>query len=198
MVAQCWGGPPDVLHRPAHAACAAVLKVNPPEEHRISTKSRREQHRLRGGMSKGIELPRDAGRKVELLLQKPVAQRGLVHHCDEVRAGLVVLCPAIEHERQLTARDESLGGILPFLGLLVPPALEKCLLCEGEAPVWVDLECLHDRVERVRHAGGGKIVALAVEVLVHGLQPANIVMRVRDQVYLLPPPPIEGPCQFGL
>ena len=37
---------------------------------------------------------------------------------------------------------------------------------------------LHDRVERVRHAGGGKIVALAVKVLINGLEPADIVMGV--------------------
>ena len=97
---------------------------------------------------------------------------------------LTVLSPAVQHEGELAARDQLLCDVAALVVLLVPPPLEEGLLGEGEAPVGVHLEALDDGVEGVADAGVLEIVSLAVEVLVDRLEPADIVVRVGDQVHI--------------
>ena len=90
--------------------------------------------------------------------------------------------PAAVDELQLTSRHQLLHVRLRRVGLLPPPALEEGLLHVDELAGGIALQGGDDRGEDVLDGCVLDVLMGADVVLVHGLQPAHIVVRVRDQV----------------
>eukprot|EP00958_Prasinococcus_capsulatus_P013399 scaffold1381_cov386-Prasinococcus_capsulatus_cf.AAC.22 len=113
-----------------------------------------------------------------------MAKCGLVHHTHIVGRGFVMHAPAAADELQLTVPHQFLYVGLHCLSLLVVPPNKERHFHVYELPVGVVEQLPNHRVQDVLNLGlldGG---VGAIEVLIHCFQPANVVVRVRNQVYV--------------
>ena len=175
---------PHELHRPVAHAPVAVLVVDPPDVKRVEARFRAQQRGLRRGVAKRVEVPADARHDAELALQPALPVRRLIDHRCEVEAALVVLRPPAVHEHKLLVGDEPPHERARGVVLLQPPPLEVSLLGKRPRAGRVAEQLREDGVERVLHARIlGQRAVRAVVVLIGGLEPADVQVRVRHEVY---------------
>mmetsp|Transcript_40810 Transcript_40810/g.115511 ORF Transcript_40810/g.115511 Transcript_40810/m.115511 type:complete len:219 (+) Transcript_40810:1325-1981(+) len=177
------GGAPHELGLPPLRAERQVLVVDAPEEEPREADLGGEERRMRRGVPEGVDLPADPRRHPELLHQELVAQRRLVDHVQVERRGLVVHAPTSVDHFELTGLDQPPGEVAHGGALLVPPPLEEGLLRVREGPVRVLAQGAHHGVEDHPYARVLDGVVLPREILIKGLEPAHVVMRVRHDVH---------------
>lgn len=88
------------------------------------------------------------------------------------------------YEFQPPGADEPLHRILDNVALLPPPPLEKCLLDVDELAVLVPEQRRHERIQHVLNARALDGVVGSDVVLVDGLEPADVVVGVGDDVHV--------------
>ena len=88
------------------------------------------------------------------------------------------------YELQPAGADEPLHCILDHVALLPPPSLEKRLLDVDELAVLVLEQRRHERIQHVLNAGILDGVVGSDVVLVDGLEPADVVVGVGDDVHV--------------
>ena len=130
-------------------------------------------------MTEWVDLPADDRDDVELIFEVGVAERLLVHHVDVVRHRLVVHAPAAVDERKLLGVDELAHLRLGGVGLHAPPALEEGDLGVDELARRVARKALDHGGDHAANVGVLDRVVGPGVVLVDGLEPAGVVVRVR-------------------
>eukprot|EP00964_Phaeocystis_antarctica_P118442 scaffold82230_cov73-Phaeocystis_antarctica.AAC.2 len=116
-----------------------------------------------------------------------MAQRRLVDHVDVVRRRLIVHAPAAVDKLQLPRPHEPPRERLDLRCLLRPPTLEEGLFRVDELALGVLGQRADHRVEDVPNARVLDAVVLPSVVLIDRLQPADVVMCVRDDVHVEDP-----------
>ena len=142
--------------------------------------------RLRRGVAEGVELPSHSGkrRRAKLARDEGVSASGLLEHVRDVGGGLVVHAPPAVDKLQAALGDEG-SNLGPSRGsLLTPPAREKGHLRVHEGFGGIGEEGVHDAGQDVANGGvldGG--VGAGV-VLIHRLEPSDVVVGVRNDVHV--------------
>jgi hypothetical protein len=139
---------------------------------------------LNSRVTKGINLPTDAGGDIKLLLYISVPECCLVNHVDIVSGSLVMHTISTIDELKLPPFHKLPHSVLHPWSLLSPPSLEKGLFHINELAVWVLLQCCHNGIQYILNCSNLNAVIGADEVLIYGLEPAHIVMGVTHQVHI--------------
>ena len=135
-------------------------------------------------MSERVDLPADGGNVVgsELCQYELMAECGLIDHVHVVRPGLVMHAPAAVDELPLAGRYKLLHVGPHRVALLPPPALEEGLLDVDELALRIALQSGDGRGEDMLYGCVLDVLVRADVVLVDGLEPAHIVVRVGDEM----------------
>ena len=99
----------------------------------------------------------------------------LVDHLHVERRGLIVHAPSAVYEFNLPGMHQR-AHLFLFGGRLVPPACKECRLDPHELAVTI--------LREPRQEGVQDVVDLVEKVLVHCDLPADIIMRMGDQVHV--------------
>ena len=124
-------------------------------------------------------MPTNSRSEAKLTLQELMADHHVVHHIVVMSAGFIMHRPPSVDEIKATLLDQVSDRVLHFLGLAIPPHGEELHLDLSESLVRI--------LEKLIDSSGNDHVDLssldllrrASEILVHRLQPAYIVVRVR-------------------
>ena len=135
-------------------------------------------------MTEGVDVPandRD-GVVSKLLLEPLVTDKHIVHHVVVVSAGFVMHRPASVHEFETALFDKVTHLIFELLILMTPPEGEEFHFDLGETFVFVGKKLDDIGVNNVLYICGLDVLFRASEVLIWRLEPADVVVTVRDQM----------------
>mmetsp|Transcript_2023 Transcript_2023/g.4500 ORF Transcript_2023/g.4500 Transcript_2023/m.4500 type:complete len:356 (-) Transcript_2023:31-1098(-) len=142
-----------------------------------------------GAVAEGIDLPADGRSQPEGLEQKEVAEGHLLDHVAVVCGSFVVHTPSAIDKLQPPSHDQPVHLPLLVAALLAPPTPEEAHLDVGELTIrvgsildviWVD--GVGDCVENHRHIRPLDAVVQTHVVLVHSLEPPDVIVCVMNQM----------------
>ena len=176
-------GVPDEVETLVESPLALVLVVDASEEHPVETELG-EQRGLFAGVAEGVDLPADLGTAAgaEGLVEELEAQSHLLYGRVIGHRRLVVHAPAAIDELEPALVDEPPDDGLHLVALLEPPLLEEGHLDVDESLLPIHQQLRNHRVEDVLDAGVTEALLRPVKVLVHRLEPADIVMGVGNDM----------------
>ena len=79
---------------------------------------------------------------------------------------------------------KSMNGVMHLVILLEPPLPEEGRLHVNKPPARVVQQCIHHRVQNVLDSRPLNVTPRAIVVLVDGLEPAHVIMRMRNDVHI--------------
>jgi hypothetical protein len=106
----------------------------------------------------------------------------VVDHVLEVRACFIMHAPSSIHKLQTTFLDELPHCILYLVSLLLIPHSKELHFDIGKFAVWVEDELLYCRAQDQIHFGSLVTLIRPSVILINCFEPANIVMRVSNQM----------------
>ena len=133
-------------------------------------------------MTKRIEQPSYPRSHSKLLLQELMPSVHIIENIFIDRAGLVVSRPTSVEELKPSLFDKLFQSILDGLGLLVIPHSEVLHFYISELGVRSETHLLNYGVENELNSGVVGQLESTREVFINSLQPANIVMRMRNHM----------------
>ena len=133
-------------------------------------------------MTEGVNLPPNTGLHSHFSLQKLLTKHHVVDHILVVNASFVVHGPASINELQTALLSEHADSRLDVFCLLEPPHLEELHLNLCVSAVGISKELLYNCVESHLNISILDLSSCTSEVSINGLKPADIIVRVRDQV----------------
>mmetsp|Transcript_14435 Transcript_14435/g.19565 ORF Transcript_14435/g.19565 Transcript_14435/m.19565 type:complete len:244 (+) Transcript_14435:354-1085(+) len=178
-------GFPDPLHALAIHAHRFVFVVDAGEEPGVESHLG-EETRVRIRVTERVDVPTDAwdGEVSKLAQEELVANHHVVHHIVVMGACFILHGPASVDELKTTLPDKLAHVIFLLLGLALPPHGEELHLDLSESLLFVSHE-LHDiGVDDVLDIGVLFILIATSEVLIYGLEPADVVVAVRNNVHV--------------
>ncbi|WVZ25017.1 hypothetical protein V8G54_003561 [Vigna mungo] len=95
---KCFGGTPNNFKRLISFALSSVLIINSCKMYRIKPKLSSKKVSLHSRVSKWINLPSNGGSLVKLILDKSMAQSGLINHVYVVRCSFIVHAPTTVYD----------------------------------------------------------------------------------------------------
>lgn len=176
------GWPPDHLHCFVPQPLCFVLIVDSAEKHGLEAHLGKE--RGRGCLvSKGIDVPGSLWDVPESLLQPPQPYNHVLDEILVVNGGFVRGAPPCVDELQLAVGDQ--GFHAPFLHFwgLAPPSVKEGHLYDDELVVGMFGEFGDDCIDGVLDPSQLHLVIASVEILVDSFKPANIIVRMCNQMY---------------
>ena len=174
---------PDPLHRLVGHAHFPILVVDTSEEPGVKAHLSKEA-RVTIRVTKGIDVPANDWDRIisKLTLEPLVTDEHVVHHVVVVRTGLVMHGPASVHKFKTTLFDKVAHSVFFGLILVVPPHGEEFHLDLAEALLFVGKKLNYIGVNNVLHIGGLDVLRGAREVLIGRLEPADVIVTVRNQM----------------
>ena len=134
-------------------------------------------------MAEWIQMPSDARLDAKLLEQIVMTRLHVVDDVWVIGTSLVVHTPPSIHELKLSIQDELPDISLHLFSLVSPPQIPEAHFDLCEFALRVTQQLLDGEVDDQFHVANLDIVAVACVVLVDGLQPTNIIVRMRNQVH---------------
>ncbi|VEL41294.1 unnamed protein product [Protopolystoma xenopodis] len=174
---------PQHLERLHEATVGLLSEVHPLEEDGVEA-GLQEDVGLVASVSERVYLPGDP--RPSALAEGGVEEANpfgqLVYRVGVGHTRLVRHAPTAEHELQLPVADQASNQPTHRFRLLAPPAREEGHLDVREPPLRIGRQRLYHTVQNVLDPGALDVTLRAVVVLVHRLQPADVVVCVCDQV----------------
>ena len=128
-------------------------------------------------------MPADARADPEFLLKELMSKHHVVNHVLVVSARLIMHAPPAIHYLKTSLLYQLLYLVLHLVGLLPPPHAEELHLDVCELLLGVHQQLVDYRVDNQLDAGLCHVLVRPREVLVDGLEPADIIVRVGDQMH---------------
>ena len=120
---------------------------------------------------------------VERFLEPSQAHSHLIDKVLIVHIRLVRHAPASIDELQLSISHNSLHLLLLLVSCRVPPPIKKGNLHNRKLVLRMFVQLTHYRIDSILHACKLSAHISSIEVVVDSLEPANIIMRVRNQMH---------------
>ena len=131
-----------------------------------------------------IDLPSDSRLDSELIEDPLMSDDVIVDHVLVSWASLIVHGPSSVDKLELTVGNELLDESLHVIILVFPPHLEEFHLNFGELSFGVVPEAVHNGCEFDTYVGILSLLFAAIVVLINGLEPSNVIMRMWHNVHI--------------
>lgn len=158
-----------------------VLVVDPREEESLEAHLAEESSRGRV-VAKGIDVPGYLRHHVEGILDPSQTNSHLVHKVLVVHIGLVRHAPARIDELDLLVGHQRLHLFALFGGRVVPPTVEEGDLNDGKLVFWMFGQLSDNCVDGIGDPSKLSPHISSVEVVINGLEPPHVIVRVGNQV----------------
>jgi hypothetical protein len=134
-------------------------------------------------VTEGIDMPADARADPEFLLKELMSKHHVVNHVLVVSARLIMHAPPTVHYLKTSLLNQLPYLVLHAIALLPPPHAEELHLYVCELLLGIHHQLFDYRVDYQLDAGLCHVLVGPREVLVDGFEPADIIMRVGDQMH---------------
>ena len=134
-------------------------------------------------MAEIIYVPADGRDIIKLFFKPLVTSHHVIYKIIVLRGGLVMSRPPSVNNLKLLLLNEFFNQILDIAVLLIVPHRKEPHFNVSELSSFIFGQFMNNSIKRVFHSRVVFVLVRTIEILVHGFDPAHIIMRVGHEMH---------------